>query len=435
MLSKPTLLVFCDLTTEKVASALEGHYAGGRTMTEAKRTQLRQLPTQDGEALSSYLKGRTVLDGSEVAETDQAAADLFESAINRDGSFAFAHAGLSLAYISRAKNTEEPSWLDRAAHEAEQALAIDPACDQALLASALGFRASRKKDNAVLDARQAVALTPDSDDARRVLGLALIDQGTSQAGAALAELRRAIALRPSHWINHYSLGRSLLVLNEYQAGIDELQQVKQNLPRFQTTYVNLGYAYMQLGNWDQAVGHLERAIKLNGKDHYALNNLATAYFWDQQYQQALTSYKKAIAEDPTNPKLYMNLGDTYQALGQQPAGRTAYRRAVELADDKLASGLDPLTEAIAAKCLAEVGEFEQAENRARTALSQDARNGEVLYKFAVVYALWNNADKALEKLEQAFKLEYHPVWVRQDPDLRNISNQPRFQALIGQAGR
>jgi hypothetical protein len=37
-----------------------------------------------------------------------------------------------------------------------------------------------------------------------------------------------------------------------------------------------------------------------------------------------------------------------------------------------------LTEAIAAKCLAEVGEFEQAENRARTALSQDARNGEVL---------------------------------------------------------
>jgi hypothetical protein len=155
-------------TTEKVASALEGHYAGGRTMTEAKRTQLRQLPTQDGEALSSYLKGRTVLDGSEVAETDQAAADLFESAINRDGSFAFAHAGLSLAYISRAKNTEEPSWLDRAAHEAEQALAIDPACDQALLASALGFRASRKKDNAVLDARQAVALTPDSDDARRV---------------------------------------------------------------------------------------------------------------------------------------------------------------------------------------------------------------------------------------------------------------------------
>ena len=132
------------LTTEKVASALEGHYAGGRTMTEPNRTRLRQLPTQDGEALSSYLKGRTVLDTSEVAETDQAAADLFESAIKRDASFAFAHAGLSQAYLSRLKSTEEPSWRDRATHVAEQALAIDPLCDQALLASALGFRASGK---------------------------------------------------------------------------------------------------------------------------------------------------------------------------------------------------------------------------------------------------------------------------------------------------
>ena len=128
------------------------------------------------------------------------------------------------------KNTEEPSWLDRATQVAEQALAIDPACDQALLASALAFRAARKADNAVLEASKAVALTPDSDDARRVLGLALIDQGKSQPGAALAELRRAIALRPSHWVNHYSLGRSLLVLHDYQAGIDELQLVKQNLP-------------------------------------------------------------------------------------------------------------------------------------------------------------------------------------------------------------
>jgi tetratricopeptide (TPR) repeat protein len=281
-------------TTEKVASALEGHYAGGRTMTEAKRTQLRQLPTRDGEALSSYLKGRTVLDGSEVAETDQAAADLFESAIKRDGSFALAHAGLSLAYISRAKNTEEPSWLDRAARGRTGA-GDRSACDQALLASALGFRASRKKDNAVLDARQAVALTPDSDDARRVLGLALIDQGTSQAGAALAELRRAIALRPSHWINH-STGQSLLVLNEYQAGIDELQQVKQNLPASNhLREPGLRLAARQL---DQAVGHLERAIRLNGKDHYAPNNLATAAFLGSSQQALVLQGDRGGSDEP-----------------------------------------------------------------------------------------------------------------------------------------
>ena len=75
------------------------------------------------------------------------------------------------------------------------------------------------------------------------------------------------------------------------------------------------------------------------------------------------------------------------------------------------------------------------ESGAHGLVERSTRNGEVLDKFAVVYALWNNPKKALESLEQAFKLEYHPVWVRQDPDLRNISNQPRFQALINQMGR
>ena len=191
---------------------------------------------------------------------------------------------------------------------------------------------------------------------------------------------------------------------------------------------------MQLGNWDQAVGHLERAVKLNGKDHYAFNNLATAYFRDQKYQQALTSYNKAIEQDPTNPKLLMNLGDTYQALGQEAGRRKAYRRAVELADDKLAIGLDPLTEAIAAKCLAELGDFEKAENRARSALSQDARNGEVVYKFAVVYALWNKRTRRWRSSRRRSSLSTTRLGPP-GPGPEEYFESTRFRALIGQTSR
>jgi tetratricopeptide (TPR) repeat protein len=426
--------------TERVATALEDSNRGGPTVASAVRARMRQLPTADGDALRSYLQGRTALDTSEAAETDQAAADLFDNAIKRDASFAFAHAGLSQAFTSRAKNTEDASWLDRATQAAEQALAMDPACDQAYLASALAFRAAGKKDNAVLEARKAVALTPDSDDAHRILGLALSDQG--QPDVALTELRAAVTLRPRHWINRYALGRSLLVHNKYQEGIDELQQVKRNLPAFESAYVNLGYAYNSIGNWDEAVGNLEMAVTLNPKDHYALNNLATAYFWDRKYQQALASYKEAIKHDPESHKLFMNLGDTYQAIGNAAEASAAYEHAIGLADRKQAAAFNPATEAIAAKCLAELRKFDLAENRVRQALSQDAGNGEVVYKFAVVYALWNKADKsqdtadkALDKLEQAFKLGYHPVWVRDDPDLRSLSTQPRFKRLIADTTR
>jgi hypothetical protein len=82
-----------------------------------------------------------------------------------------------------------------------------------------------------------------------------------------------------------------------------------------------------------------------------------------------------------------------------------------------------------------LGNFDRADDRAREAWAKDETNGEVAYKRAVVYALWNNTEKALYWLEEAFNRKYAPVWVRDDPDLRRIAGHPRFQALIAQAGR
>ena len=110
--------------TDKVATALERN-AGSRMMTSEIRARMRALPTANPEALREYLQGRVVLDTSDLGETDQKAAALFESAIKRDESFAFAHAGLSLTYSSLFKHTRETRWLDDATNAARRALAID----------------------------------------------------------------------------------------------------------------------------------------------------------------------------------------------------------------------------------------------------------------------------------------------------------------------
>jgi len=420
--------------TDSLATALERNHAGSQTMTSEIRAKMRVLPTVDREALREYVQGRAMLDTSDLSETDQKAVALFASAIKRDESFAFAHASLSQAYSSLLKHsTGESSWLDRATDAAQQSLAIDPLCDQAYLASALVFRASKKKDNAVREARKAVALTADSDDAHRILGLALTDQ--DQTDEALAELRTAIDIAPRHWVNHYSLGWSLLVFHKYREAVDPLKIVTDHLSTFQSAYVNLGFAYVQLGQWESAVGILEHSLRLNPTDRSALNNLATAYFWNHQFDKARKSYLEAIKQDTKNPKQFMNLGDAYQALRDPSEALKAYKQCVVLADAKLAAGFDSGIQAIAAKCDAELGNFDRADDRAREAWAKDETNGEVAYKRAVVYALWNNTEKALYWLEEAFNRKYAPVWVRDDPDLRRIAGHPRFQALIAQAGR
>jgi len=420
-------------TVNGVAIALLRSETPARSLTSAERRALGELPTRDGQALLSYLHGRVVLDTSDDDQTDNRAVAAFQAAIDRDRSFAFAQAGLSQAYSSLFKHTGDAIWKSRARDAATRALQIDPRCDQAHLALALAFRALQQKDEAVLEANQAVALTPDSDDAHRVLGLTVIDQGHVEAG--LEELQTAVALSPRHWMTYYALGGRLLAAHRFSDAIERLKQVQEHLPDFESAYVNLGLAYMSIGNWDLAVGNLERARQLNSTDHYASNNLATAYYWDRQFKKALDLYQEAIRQDPENPKQFMNLGDAYEALGRKADARTAYAQAIALADARPAAEFDPAIEAIAAKCEAKLGIFDRAESRARTALARAEDSPEVVYKLAVVYALSGHPDKALDRLEQATKLGYSPVLFRDDPDLRSLAGQPRFKALVAGAVR
>ncbi|HUL73305.1 MAG TPA: protein kinase, partial [Vicinamibacterales bacterium] len=382
---------------EGVTASVQQRYRPGRPASDAGRDELQTMPTTDGQALVSYLRGRIALDTSEDAKTDQVAVSAFQEAIKRDRSFAFAHAGLSQAYSSLVRHTTgEPDWLDRAKDAADQALKIDPRCDQAHLAMALVFRAAQQRDGAVVEARQAVVLTPDSDDARRILGLTLIDQGQDEAG--FEELQAAAALRPRHWMNYYVLGRSLLVKSRFAEAVSALDKVTSNLPHFESAYVNLGLAQMSLGDYGMAVGNFENALQMEPGDSVALNNLATAYYWDGRFDKALESYQKAIAIDPENPRQFMNLGDTYEALRRAPDAQNAYARCVRFADARRAIKFTPDTEAIGAKCQAKLRNFDEAERRALAAVSKDPTNANVVYKLAVVYALMRQPDKALERL-------------------------------------
>ena len=102
------------------------------------------------------MRGRVLLGISDDPKTDDQAVEVFQDAINRDGSFAFAHSGLSQAYWSRWKHTRDSHWLDLAQEVATRAAAIDPKCDQAHVALALVLRARQRKGDSVVEARRAV---------------------------------------------------------------------------------------------------------------------------------------------------------------------------------------------------------------------------------------------------------------------------------------
>jgi hypothetical protein len=59
----------------------------------------------------------------------------------------------------------------------------------------------------------------------------------------------------------------------------------------------------------------------------------------------------------------------------------------------------------------------------------------VAYKAAVVFALKPDVDTAMKYLKLAVDNGYSLYFVRDDPDLRSLSNHPQFKSLIAQIGR
>jgi eukaryotic-like serine/threonine-protein kinase len=395
--------------------------------SDSLRNPLRELPTRDVPALVSYLRARSLLDTSDDPKTDAQAVTAFESAIKRDGSFAFAHAGLSQAYWSTWKHTREASWLDRAQEAASRAEAIDPKCDQALVALSLVSRARVHKDDALSQAKRAGALTPDNDDARRVLGLALLDD--NQLDAGFVELRAAVARRPHRAVNHYYLGTGLLQKNRNQEAIAPLKEATDLQQGFGSAWINLGLAYIRILDWERASGSLSRALELNKDDSVLLNNLALAYYWDGKYELAVQRFKEAADLNPDLPVRHMNLGDALDAFGRRADAEKAYGKAVDLAKIQLAKKFDARTAGIAAKSEAKRGHRAEAERWATQAWEANDKDGEVVYKVAAVYALTDQPEKALDKLDLAVKLG-KPLWeVRADPDFKKLRNEARFKNL------
>ena len=83
-----------------------------------------------------------------------------------------------------------------------------------------------------------------------------------------------------------------------------------------TQSVNETDAMQQMKMWEDAVGHLNEAIKIhpNYKNAYLL--LGNAYNYLKRYEESIASFKKALEIDPAYRDAQRNLGITYKDAGK-----------------------------------------------------------------------------------------------------------------------
>ena len=241
---------------EEIARRIADRLQGQTNTVIAKRQAV------DPEAYKLYLQGRQYW--NKRTETAlKKSVQLYQEAIDKDPTYAAAHAGLAAAYLlipgyslSVKPSTYNP--LARAA--ANRALELDPACPEAhavlgnMKADARDFKAAEEHY------LQAIASDPNYATAHHWYGRYLYCRGRMDEG--LKELRIALELDPLSPIIHATIPAWNLAAGNYDQTITEVRNVIDQFPEFVHVRAILAEALMLKGQYKEGLAEIDKARAL-----------------------------------------------------------------------------------------------------------------------------------------------------------------------------
>lgn len=95
-------------------------------------------------------------------------------------------------------------------------------------------------------------------------------------------------------------------------------------PDYTMGHNNLGVAYLDLGEYDYAIGEFKRALRAVPELKVAYLNRGIAYLKNGDTARAEADFQKAVALDPSDPDPHVNLSHLYRQMGRsEPAKQEA----------------------------------------------------------------------------------------------------------------
>jgi TolB-like protein/Tfp pilus assembly protein PilF len=112
--------------------------------------------------------------------------------------------------------------------------------------------------------------------------------------------KRALELQPDLPEAHLAQGFvNYYVDNDFDAAAREFQIAQSGLPNESEVYLSLGAIQRRQGKWGESNASLEKAVSLNPKDVWTMQNLAINYEVQRDFDAANKVLDRALAVDPT----------------------------------------------------------------------------------------------------------------------------------------
>ena len=225
---------------------------------------------------------------------------------------------------------EDMRRYDKAIDAYEQVDAASPLRSNAEMEISVSLQRLERKDEALTRLKQLIAREPKNYDAIVTLGN-LYRNNEDYANAAKA-YDDAIALITEpvagHWRVYYYDGIAHERLKEWDIAEKSFRKALELSPDEPNVLNYLGYSMIEKKiNLAEAMEMVKKAVELKPNDGYIIDSLGWAYYQLGDYEQAVVHIERAVELLPADPIIAEHLGDAYWRVGRKLEARFQWQHA------------------------------------------------------------------------------------------------------------
>jgi tetratricopeptide (TPR) repeat protein len=301
-----------------------------------------------------------------------------------------------LQHLSRAGNLINAGQLDAAANEL--AASLDDVAGKPEVGFVMGMILIKRQqwEEAGQVYSEILRRDPDFPEVHVRLSLTYYQSGDSQN--ALREAKAALAQNPNNPVAHMNAGLAMRSLRSFDAAKSELQLAIRCKPDYEPAYVNLGILLDELSDFDGAIAQYKKALTLKPDDINARYDLGVAYGGKGDFVSAIREYREVKRRDPNRFDARQNLGAAL--MKTDPAAAIAeFRELAALAPDF------PVCHQCLGSALYRTGRYPEAEKEYRIAAELDPAAPASHTGIGLALEAQKKYDEALREYRKAEQLD------------------------------